>query len=152
MKWSLFTIKIERAWCATLDNGIYFGQTLDGKMDGFGILYCYDEKDCPWLYQCEWRQDIPVFGRFVGIVDHEWWKYEGQLGAKYLPYGEGLWWRESGSKYKGGFIHGGTVGLGKYSYPNGTSLDVYWDTVTHKPEGIGKLKLNYDSLFRNVHI
>lgn len=43
-----------------LKEGIYYGQLLNGKRDGFGIVYTTDFYDHPWLYECEWNEGVPM--------------------------------------------------------------------------------------------
>ncbi|TNV80840.1 hypothetical protein FGO68_gene177 [Halteria grandinella] len=145
---------IQRIYCHPLQNGLFYGQTEGEKKDGLGILYAIDEGNVPWLFQCEWKQDLPIKGRITGFFGTDWYRYDGSIGQLYMPTGDGFARLENGSQYKGGTLNGGSAGYGKYQYPDKTSLKVYWHTVTHKPYGLGKQIYNSksSSLFRQIHI
>ncbi|TNV82091.1 hypothetical protein FGO68_gene1905 [Halteria grandinella] len=111
-----------------LQQGIYYGQMLDGKRDGYGVVFCTATNNEAWLYECEWKQGTPVNnGRFIWIyTDNNWRKYEGPLMSDYLITGTGSWQHKDGDSYQGELKQGNRHGQGKYNWPDGRSYQGEW--------------------------
>ncbi|TNV80690.1 hypothetical protein FGO68_gene13408 [Halteria grandinella] len=110
-----------------LQKGFYYGQMIDGQMDGFGILYCTDAKNTPWLYECEWKQGIPINeGRYIFIKDNKWTSFEGTMDESYLLTGEGRESNEDGRQYAGSFKKGRRHGKGTEMHSNGLIVEGQW--------------------------
>ncbi|TNV81253.1 hypothetical protein FGO68_gene16862 [Halteria grandinella] len=123
-----------------INNGIYYGQTANGKRDGFGIFYCTKYDDTPYLFECEWKQDFPINeARYICVRENRWQEYQGQINWSYLINGKGVWKTESLHEYIGDFRDGKSHGKGKYIYPNGKTYDGEWEN--DKKHGYGKMTL-----------
>ncbi|TNV82328.1 hypothetical protein FGO68_gene6383 [Halteria grandinella] len=96
-----------------LIEGTYYGQILNGKRDGYGIVYCTDTYNDPWLYECEWKEDTPIKGRCILIVQNKWRKLEGRIDETYLITGIGSLEDEDGTQIYGEFIQGELANKGK---------------------------------------
>ncbi|TNV82722.1 hypothetical protein FGO68_gene1851 [Halteria grandinella] len=101
---------------------------LDGKRDGYGIVYCTSTNNDAWLYECEWKQGSPINnGRFIWIYGvKKWNQWEGPLMSDYLLTGTGSWQDEDRYSYQGQFKQGRFHGQGKYIYPNGDFYQGEW--------------------------
>ncbi|TNV80010.1 hypothetical protein FGO68_gene8943 [Halteria grandinella] len=94
----------------TLKEGVYYGQMLNGYREGFGILYCTDTENNPWLYECQWKQGRPSGkGRYTWVWQNQWRKCRGTLKG-YLLEGDGSRREESGYYFKGEFKGGNHPG------------------------------------------
>ena len=51
--WNAFEGAKRGDWVDLIE-GVYYGQMLNGKRDGYGILYCTNTTNYPFLYECEW--------------------------------------------------------------------------------------------------
>lgn len=91
---------------------MYYGEVVDGMMDGFGILYCTDDAHNAWLYECLWKEGTPSEGRYIGIIDNKLWRYIGPLDENYLLTGSGKMQNEEGESYEGQWKDGMMHGLG----------------------------------------
>ncbi|TNV81531.1 hypothetical protein FGO68_gene13352 [Halteria grandinella] len=123
IKWTSFEGANRTNGYCTLQEGVYYGQTLGGKRDGWGIVYCTDTGNRQFLYECEWKQGTPANGRYIFIVDNKWYKYEGTLDHYYALTGTGSMHREDGHQYYGEFKQGHYHGQGHYKWPSGNSYD-----------------------------
>ncbi|TNV81417.1 hypothetical protein FGO68_gene2008 [Halteria grandinella] len=119
-----------------LVDGVYYGQLLDGKRDGYGILYCTDINNTPWLYECHWTQGRPTHVRYTWVQqDNKWDQYEGALDGGYLLHGEGKMVTEDKHKYSGGWRQGRKHGQGRYEWPSGVSYEGGWENGDYHGKG-----------------
>ncbi|TNV80594.1 hypothetical protein FGO68_gene10335 [Halteria grandinella] len=119
-----------------LKEGLYYGQLLDGKRDGYGIVYCTHQCNEPYLYECEWKQGIPINqGRYIRIFQDQWWKYEGTINETYTLTGYGSELVENGYQYQGEWKQGNQHGQGKALYLDGQSYDGGWEFGSWHGEG-----------------
>ncbi|TNV80872.1 hypothetical protein FGO68_gene7785 [Halteria grandinella] len=96
-----------------LKEGLYYGQLVDGKSDGYGIVYTTKFGD-PYLLECEWKQGIPVNqGRCIWILANKWRKYEGTIDKSLKLTGQGSNYNEGGYQYTGQWKQGSRHGQGK---------------------------------------
>jgi len=79
VEWTTFEGASRGSKRTALKEGVYYGQTVDGKRDGLGIVYCTDTIGDPFLFECEWKEGTPVTGRYIWIYDNKWRKREGTL-------------------------------------------------------------------------
>lgn len=99
---------------------MYYGQLLNGKRDGYGISYCTNSLNSPYLHECQWKEGTPIQGRYIEVVDNKWYKYEGALDAQYLESGLGCSLYEiTGEMYEGTCFRGWQHGEGKRTHSNG---------------------------------
>ncbi|TNV81896.1 hypothetical protein FGO68_gene15470 [Halteria grandinella] len=100
IEWNTFE-GANRNGMSKLQQGVYYGQMENGKRNGFGIVYCTDEMNRSWLYECEWKQGSPINnGRYVWIDNNKWKKWEGRV-TEYLVKDNGSYLDEDGVKYQG---------------------------------------------------
>lgn len=93
-----------------LYKGIYYGQTLNGKRDGYGVMYATDEEESRsdlfrggWLYECFWHQGAPkgegrVFRTGSG---NSFYRLEGTFDASYYLTGMGKEFKGEDLIYEG---------------------------------------------------
>ncbi|TNV82351.1 hypothetical protein FGO68_gene14805 [Halteria grandinella] len=93
-----------------LKEGIFYGQMLNGKRDGYGIVYSIDSDNNPWLYECEWSMGLPTNeGRYVWILNNQWRKAKGTINQNYLMHGIGCRQDEDGFMEKGEYNQGDCI-------------------------------------------
>lgn len=66
-----------------------------------------DSGNFPFLYECQWKQGLPIGGegRYVWInIDNKWYSYEGTIDEHYLITGACKWNTEDGEYYGRGAI------------------------------------------------
>ncbi|TNV80902.1 hypothetical protein FGO68_gene3508 [Halteria grandinella] len=119
-----------------LKEGIYYGQLLDGKRDGYGIVYT-NQFGYPYLLECEWKQGIPVNqGRYIRISYNEWRKYEGTIDQSYKLTGQGSRHDKDGYQYTGEWKQGNRHGQGKEIWASGKYYEGGWKD--HRKHGQGR--------------
>ncbi|TNV81384.1 hypothetical protein FGO68_gene12814 [Halteria grandinella] len=114
--------------------GIYYGECVDGKRNGYGLLYCTNNYGVPCLYECEWGATIK--GGWIAIWKNKWDKYEGQFDQEYRRTGTGRWENEDGDTYIGEWKDGSMHGQGKWTYSDGAVYEGEWKD--YKKHGQGK--------------
>lgn len=72
---------------------------MDGVREGLGLLYCLRNDGDQCLFECEWRQSVPIKGKRVLIYEDEWHYYEGQFDEDLLMAGTGRWEGDGGYTY-----------------------------------------------------
>ncbi|TNV80264.1 hypothetical protein FGO68_gene14003 [Halteria grandinella] len=78
-------------------DAIYYGESVDNYLDGWGLLYL-DET----VFECQWKQNVPIFGKCVQINSSNQWEfYEGQFDEEYRKNGAGKWEDELSCSFKG---------------------------------------------------
>ncbi|TNV82684.1 hypothetical protein FGO68_gene15545 [Halteria grandinella] len=128
--------------------GVYYGQMLDGKRDGKGMLYLTDSNNNPLLFECIWEQGKVISGRYISIVNDTIDIYEGTLHEQYFyREGFGKWQRVGADSYEGEFKNNLRNGKGIYYFPSGNVYEGTW--VDNRFESYGKLtkKDEYEELF-----
>ncbi|TNV81779.1 hypothetical protein FGO68_gene631 [Halteria grandinella] len=109
---------------------------LNGKRDGYGIVYCLNDSRCLLLYECEWKQGVSIQGRYIMIYcGNTWGKYEGQLSSEYLLNGDGCFQDEDGYQYQGQYKQGFPDGQGKQNMPNGECYEGAWQDDRQHRQG-----------------
>lgn len=94
-------IRQEHKW-DELGSGIYYGQLLEGKRDGYGVVYCTNGEKFPFLFECWWIQGMPSRGRYLKVdKTNSWFKYEGTFGENFQLSGKGTLHHEKGYYYEG---------------------------------------------------
>ncbi|TNV79386.1 hypothetical protein FGO68_gene16980 [Halteria grandinella] len=62
--------------------GVYYGQMLNEKRDGHGIVCCTDDSNKPFLLECDWKQGVPTNkGRYIEYANGQWKFYEGTVDS-----------------------------------------------------------------------
>ncbi|TNV81650.1 hypothetical protein FGO68_gene16810 [Halteria grandinella] len=74
-----FNGEIESTGKMMLKEGVYCGQTEHGKRDGYGILFAVTTAGEPVLYECDWKDGNPVYGRRTIETKGTYFKYEGDF-------------------------------------------------------------------------
>lgn len=108
---------------------------LEGKRDGFGIVYCTTTRNFPYLFECEWSQGTPIQGRYILIVQNQWKKYEGMLDEEYRLTGAGSLHLENGCFYEGLWSQGTTYERGTIAYPDGSLYEGGWENCERLGHG-----------------
>ncbi|TNV80986.1 hypothetical protein FGO68_gene10302 [Halteria grandinella] len=104
--------------------GRYFGQVLDGKKDGYGILLCTDEKGRAHFYAYQWKEDSPVNQGTLIIFGQHLQKYNGALDKSFLQTGHGS--LHADDEYEGEWKKGKFHGKGKKTQKDGSSFEGAW--------------------------
>lgn len=78
VKWSDFEGVVRKGGMAALDFGGYLGQMKEDMRDGYGIVYSTIIGN-PCLFECLWKENSPMQGRYIRIENNKWEKYEGTL-------------------------------------------------------------------------
>ncbi|TNV80923.1 hypothetical protein FGO68_gene265 [Halteria grandinella] len=106
--------------------GEYYGQMLNGKRDGYGIVLCIDDQKRAHFYACEWKDGYPIKdGRHV-MTDSQWRKFEGTFDAQLFLTGKGKMIAEEGEEYEGEWKQGKFHGPGTLKKSTGWSFTGYW--------------------------
>ncbi|TNV82234.1 hypothetical protein FGO68_gene9293 [Halteria grandinella] len=109
---------------------------VDGKRDGYGIVYSTTHDNNTWLYECEWKQGSPVNkGRYIWILNNKWRKYEGPLMNGYLLTGTGSMQNEDGHSYQGDYKQGERQGQGQWNWSNRDSFLGQWQNDSRIGQG-----------------
>ncbi|TNV80799.1 hypothetical protein FGO68_gene11931 [Halteria grandinella] len=111
----------------SLQQGIYYGQMEDGKRHGYGIVYSIDQDSYPLLYECEWNMGLPIMGRYIEILDNQWYKREGDMSGSFCLQGTGNYQVEDGYFYQGEWNQEKKHGLGKETNIDGTYNEGEWN-------------------------
>ncbi|TNV82295.1 hypothetical protein FGO68_gene17358 [Halteria grandinella] len=138
-EWTAFEgAKRENGW-SELKAGIYYGQlNLQGKREGYGIVYCTSSNDQPWLYECQWKQGCPINdGRYIQILDNKFKIFKGTLDESYGLTGKGIMIKEDGEIFEGDWQKGKQHGQGKITEQNGSYREGKWSNGK-KQEGTFK--------------
>ncbi|TNV81285.1 hypothetical protein FGO68_gene8430 [Halteria grandinella] len=128
VQWSEFEgTQRSKGW-HQLKQGFYYGQMLDRKRHGYGIVYTTDTGGDPYYLECQWDRGRPIEGRYIGIWGNKWYMYEGSMDEAYTLSGIGNYRNENGEKYEGGYKEGKRNGQGRQTYPSGAySEGEYWE-------------------------
>ncbi|TNV79190.1 hypothetical protein FGO68_gene2129 [Halteria grandinella] len=122
---------------SNLTNGIYYGQMLNGKRDGYGLLYAVSSSKDPQIYYCQWSSGIPIMGRWTGAGDKVWNAYEGTFSERFLAEGDGVYTEINGFEYTGQFQSGTRSGNGISKWEHGEYKGQWRD---NKKNGQGEQK------------
>ncbi|TNV81488.1 hypothetical protein FGO68_gene16292 [Halteria grandinella] len=124
VEWTTFD-KVERDGFPALQEGVYYGQMLDGLRNGLGMVYCTTNDSSFWLFECEWKRGIPVHnGRYTNTTQSgsKWHSHSGTMGTHFMLTGVGTMKNQEGHSYKGKFKRGQFNGKGgEYRWPKGVS-------------------------------
>ncbi|TNV80056.1 hypothetical protein FGO68_gene15562 [Halteria grandinella] len=107
-----------------------------GVKDGYGLLYCLDEKQNSELFEGRWELGVPVRLKHSYIVNNEWCKGVGKVDASYLFNGIAKWYCENREQYLGYWEKGQKNGYGEYKYRFGGKHQGYW--LNDEKNGLGK--------------
>ncbi|TNV72779.1 hypothetical protein FGO68_gene14652 [Halteria grandinella] len=148
IEWNTFE-KVERDGFPALQQGVYYGQMLDGLRNGLGIAYCTTHESSFWLFECEWKRGLPVHnGRYIKIQDAKWFLFQGTMDNSFHITGSGCMLNQEGHSYKGNFKNGLTHGKGEYKWPKGVSYK--GEFANDKKHGKGKMTFKDGSRQRGV--
>ncbi|TNV78532.1 hypothetical protein FGO68_gene16369 [Halteria grandinella] len=136
---SKFEGAIRKSGWFALQDGLYYGQQLDGKRDGYGILYCISSREIPCLFECEWKENLPVQGRYIWVRNGQLAQYQGQIDDSYTQTGYGVEKRSKGHCFEGEFYQGQYNGKGRLIQTNKTVIEGTWELG--KLEGVAKTVL-----------
>ncbi|TNV81309.1 hypothetical protein FGO68_gene3334 [Halteria grandinella] len=132
-QWAVFEGVNRNGW-GFLQSGVYYGEKLDGKRHGYGIVYSTDGLfRNPHLFECQWNMDFPTYGRLIIIQDQNWEKYEGTMNRFFNLNGQCSRHDENGYKYEGGWSNGCKDGQGKEIQSDGISgyEGSWWNNQRH---------------------
>ncbi|TNV83014.1 hypothetical protein FGO68_gene14858 [Halteria grandinella] len=120
-----------------LEQGVYYGEMLNGNRHGYGIVYTTTALVDAYLYECQWVKGTPIEGRYIYIWsgDNTWTKSEGTLNQEYRLHGQGSWHDEEGYSYQGGWKEGRWHGQGKEIYRDGSSYEGGWQDSKYHGQG-----------------
>ncbi|TNV83724.1 hypothetical protein FGO68_gene3521 [Halteria grandinella] len=124
VEWTTFEGAESGFWLG-LEQGVYYGQVVDGKRHGYGIAYSTEDYG-PEFYECQWNNGSPIKGRYIWIIGNKWHKYEGSMDETYRLTGNGSYHREDGIQYKGGYEYGKKHGQGRETKTDGTYDEGEW--------------------------
>ncbi|TNV81188.1 hypothetical protein FGO68_gene5418 [Halteria grandinella] len=132
-------------------NGVYYGQLLDGKRDGYGLLYTIDRKKLAQVYCCQWIKGIPINGAWLGEdKEGQWIAYEGEFNDHFQSDGQGRFSKQNGFEYTGQFKSGDMSGFGKGQDKGGDEYEGEWRYG--KNNGMGELRLKNGVILRGQFI
>ncbi|TNV72446.1 hypothetical protein FGO68_gene666 [Halteria grandinella] len=135
VQWTAFEGKERKGW-NDLKQGVFYGQMLNEKRHGFGIVYTTNDYDRLWLYECQWKEGSPINeGRLIMILGNQWYKYEGTIDDSYVLNGHGSLHREDGYQYQGQWKQGDRHGQGKVIRKDGTSYEGGWQDYYRHGQG-----------------
>ncbi|TNV82758.1 hypothetical protein FGO68_gene8568 [Halteria grandinella] len=117
-------------------DGLFYGQMLEGKMDGLGMLYTQDLHNNPVLYECIWKKSQPQSGRLSINIQNHMHIYEGYFDWEFYPNGVGTQSIDSHGSHTGMFKRGKKNGKGVYTFANGDTAEGTW--IKDYQEGSGK--------------
>ncbi|TNV79065.1 hypothetical protein FGO68_gene1020 [Halteria grandinella] len=133
-----------------LANGVYYGQLLNGKRDGFGQLYAINCNKEPEIYCCHWSQGIPTKGRWLSFdIKGQCLTYEGGFNELYLAEGFATLLYGSGGLYSGYFKSGKRSGFGKLIWKKGEYTGEWRD---NKFEGQGEIRFHNGTIYKGQFI
>ncbi|TNV81879.1 hypothetical protein FGO68_gene14321 [Halteria grandinella] len=120
-----------------LQHGVYYGQTVDGKRHGIGMVYCTSNNGSnQWLFECQWQNGAPSNeGRYIQTWNNGWNKWEGTMDGAYTLTGNGSYIDYSGNKYEGGWKQGNYHGQGNYCNSGGNTYEGDWESGYKQGKG-----------------
>jgi len=116
--------------------GEYFGQVLNGKRDGYGILLCTDDKGRAHFYAFKWKEDYPINQGTLIISGKHFFKYKIFLDKSFLQTGQGSLVVEADREYLGEWKKGKFHGNGKLTWKDGSSYEGAWKEGLKHGHGI----------------
>ncbi|TNV81230.1 hypothetical protein FGO68_gene7167 [Halteria grandinella] len=128
-QWAVFEGKKRGEWLGDLEQGVYYGEMLNGNRHGYGIVYTTKGDDVAYLFECQWDKGTPIEGRYIWIwsYNNHWFKCEGTFNHRYELHGQGKRIWSEGSSYEGGWKDGNQHGQGRNTFMEGGYQEGEWE-------------------------